>query len=128
MRKRIGLLAAAGALALVGATAPTAAADGHGQGYYGVWASNVNVREVYPDACWDHPSTTNCPSVLGQVSAPTEVFVRCQFPGQTIGGNPYWVVVEVPGWTHYGVMPSYYIDNASNWIDGVPTDCVWAGG
>ncbi|MEV7341866.1 hypothetical protein [Streptomyces sp. NPDC093544] len=129
MRKRTALLAAAGALALVGTSAPNAAADGHGIGYYGLWATGVNVREMYPiDSCWDYPSPANCPDVLGQVGAPTQVFVRCQIPGQPVGGNPYWVVVEVPGWSKYGVMASYYLDNSSNWIDGVPDHCVWSGG
>ncbi|WP_248502675.1 hypothetical protein [Streptomyces sp. D2-8] len=49
-----------------------------------------------------------------------EVLVYCQIPGQSVGGNPYWVMVQPRGWDKYGIMSSYYIENNTNWIDGVP--------
>jgi hypothetical protein len=91
--------------------------SGHGTGYYGVWATNVNVR-AESTACYNYPSTTNCTPVIQQVSSPQQVWVYCQKAGQTIGINPYWVLVDTS--QNLGWMASYYIDNATNWIDGVP--------
>ncbi|HZM80336.1 MAG TPA: hypothetical protein VFC19_31760 [Candidatus Limnocylindrales bacterium] len=91
--------------------------SGHGIGWYGVWATNVNVRQNN-SACAYYPSTTNCPVILTTVSAPEQVYVYCQKAGQTIVINPYWVYVYAHG--YIGWMASYYIDNATNWIDGVP--------
>ncbi|MFE0477936.1 hypothetical protein ACFW2V_40720 [Streptomyces sp. NPDC058947] len=119
MRKTTAALAAAGALALVVTTAQSAAADGHGRGWYGVWANGVNVRSIDGD-CIHAPSTTNCPSIIGQLNSWDEVMVYCQVPGQSVGGNPYWLMVQPRGWSQYGIMSSYYVENTTNWIDGVP--------
>jgi hypothetical protein len=108
-----------GVILTIATTATPAHASGYGQGWYGVWATNVNVREGGDPTCDNYPSTTNCPNIRTTVSAPEQVWVYCQKAGQTIGGNPYWLIVVnangVPGW-----MASYYTDNATNWIDGVP--------
>ncbi|WP_059005609.1 hypothetical protein [Streptomyces specialis] len=124
MRKRVLGVAAATAATVLGglATAAPAHATGHGPGNYGVWASNVNVRDNWgnPAACENYPSPTNCPNVLVKLSPPAQVYVQCQTVGQTVGGNPYWVRVFVSSASETGYMASYYIDNATNWIDGVP--------
>ncbi|MGW0846772.1 hypothetical protein ACWD26_43000 [Streptomyces sp. NPDC002787] len=117
--------AAAGAMVLAVAgvglsTAGTAHADGHGEGYYGVWAANVNVRSITSEQCYLWPSASNCPSVVDRVSSPESVWVYCQTEGsQTVGGNPYWVNVRTAR-GQSGYMASYYISNVTNWIDGVP--------
>ncbi|MCX4817657.1 hypothetical protein OG601_44485 [Streptomyces sp. NBC_01239] len=41
-----------------------------------------------------YPSVANCPSVQTKVNAGETVTVICQQPGQTVGGNPYWVLVN----------------------------------
>ncbi len=132
MRKKTAVFAAAAALALVFTTAESASADGHGRGYYGVWADGVNIRDVNEGNCFNAPSTANCPTVIGQINSWDDVFIYCQIPGQSVGGNPYWVMVQPRGWSKYGVMSSYYIENNSNWIDGVPgpngSGCAMAGG
>ncbi|MER7561488.1 hypothetical protein ACGFWE_04840 [Streptomyces sp. NPDC048523] len=110
------VIAAAG---LVFGTAGAAHATGHGEGYYGVWASGVNVRAGGGEQCYLYPSATNCPDVQTTVSSPARVWVYCQQEGaQSVGDNPYWVwVLTASG--HRGYMASYYTDNATNWIDGV---------
>ncbi|KOX20702.1 hypothetical protein ADL06_27075 [Streptomyces sp. NRRL F-6491] len=121
MRTRVTTAVAATALAagtLTGA-AGTAHADGRGVGWYGVWASNVNLR-TGGEECQLRPGTVNCFRVVNQVSAPAAVYVYCQTYGvESVGGNPYWLWV-MPTHGERGYMSSYYIDNASNWIDGVP--------
>jgi hypothetical protein len=110
------VIAAAG---LVFGTAGAAHATGHGAGYYGVWASGVNVRSGGGEQCYLYPSAANCPNVETTVSSPAQVWVYCQQEGaQRVGGNPYWVWVLTPS-GHRGWMASYYTDNATNWIDGV---------
>ncbi|MFD5629131.1 MULTISPECIES: hypothetical protein [unclassified Streptomyces] len=105
---------------LVVGTAGAAQATGHGEGYYGVWASGINVRDGGGELCYLYPSTANCPTVQTTVSSPAQVWVYCQQEGaQSVGGNPYWVWVLTPS-GHRGYMASYYTDNATNWIDGVP--------
>ncbi|MFD7247001.1 MULTISPECIES: hypothetical protein [Streptomyces] len=120
MRRTTAALAVAGALALVVTTSQSAAADGHGKGWYGVWADGVNVRDINEGNCIHAPSTSNCPTVLGQINSWDEVLVYCQIPGQSVGGNPYWLMVQPRGWTKYGIISSYYVENNTNWIDGVP--------
>ncbi|MGZ3103649.1 hypothetical protein [Streptomyces sp. H72] len=114
----IGAIALAATGTLTGA-AGTAHADGHGVGWYGVWASGVNLR-TGGEACQLRPGTVNCFRIVNQVSAPEAVYVYCQTYGiESVGGNPYWLWV-MPTHGERGYMSSYYIDNASNWIDGVP--------
>ncbi|ANJ06098.1 hypothetical protein GCM10010220_12310 [Streptomyces parvulus] len=112
---------AVAAAGLVFGTAGSAHATGHGEGYYGVWASGVNVRAGGGEQCYLYPSAANCPTVQTTVSSPAQVWVYCQQEGaQSVGGNPYWVwVLTASG--HRGYMASYYTDNATNWIDGVPS-------
>lgn len=93
--------------------------SGNGPGWYGVWATGVNVRRDSSEQCSDFPSTTYCPYIVTKVSAPQAVYVHCQQPGQTVGGNPYWVWINTAS-NHRGWMASYYTNNATNWIDGVP--------
>lgn len=117
------LLSAAGAAALaaglLAGASGTAHADGRGPNWYGVWASSVNVR-TGGEQCHLWPSTSTCPIVKETVSAPRTVYVHCQTEGsQTVGGNPYWVWVQTTNGS-YGFMASYYIQNQTNWIDGVP--------
>ncbi|MER7639224.1 MULTISPECIES: hypothetical protein [unclassified Streptomyces] len=121
MRKR-GIITAALATVAAGILgAPAAHADGHGVGVYGVWANSVNVRDNAPGTtgCGVYPSVANCPSVQTKVNAGETVTVICQQPGQTVGGNPYWVLVSTTNGNHMGYMASYYIKNTTNWIDGV---------
>ncbi|MFB6893559.1 hypothetical protein ACFCX4_30055 [Kitasatospora sp. NPDC056327] len=119
--------AAAGAvlLATTGlglATGGTAHASGHGEGWYGVWASDVNLRRG-GEGCYLWPSVTECFIVDGTVSAPAQVWVYCQtVGGQVVGGNPYWVWVRTADGRR-GYIASYFIDNVTNWIDGVPDRC-----
>lgn len=118
--------AVAGALLCVAAPlvsgASAAHATGHGQGWYGIWGNNVNVRERVSADCFLYPSVGNCPDIVGQVNSWNNAYVWCQQLGQSVGGNPYWVWVSadngLDGW-----MSSYYIENSSNKIDGVP-QCV----
>ncbi|KUO12681.1 hypothetical protein [Streptomyces sp. DSM 15324] len=117
------LASAACALALAAGTllgtAATAHADGHGSGWYGVWAANVNIR-TGGEWCQIAPSVDRCPNVQAQVGAPRAVFVYCQVEGdQVVGGNPYWVWVATTDNTR-GYMASYYLNNRTDWIDGLP--------
>jgi hypothetical protein len=119
--------AAATALLVAGTTfvtvgAPEAAASGHGAGFYGVWADNVAVRADSSEQCDLYPGPGNCPQVVDHVYSWSVVEVRCQnSTGTRVGGNPYWVWISSPNGT-LGWMASYYIENATNRIDGVP-DC-----
>ncbi|GHJ44005.1 hypothetical protein Cs7R123_13470 [Catellatospora sp. TT07R-123] len=120
--KRLFRALAVAAVGMVAATtlaATPAHASGYGVGWYGIWASSVNVRNNGGDACYNYPGPANCPTVLTTVSAPQQVYVYCQKAGETIGGNPYWVYAYANGM--YGWLAGYYTDNATNWIDGVPT-------
>ncbi|MBY8885208.1 hypothetical protein K7472_10165 [Streptomyces sp. PTM05] len=118
---------AAGAARPVAAAyrSPSAArpADGHGPGTYEVWATDVNVRdpvdEAHELACDSSPSTTNCGAVVATLSSPETVYVACQQPGETIGGNPYWLSVRV-GAELWGWMAGYYVKNHTDSIDGLP--------
>lgn len=92
--------------------------SGHGVGWYGVWGTGVNVRKDSSEQCNSFPGPGNCPTILTTVSAPEAVYVRCQKLGEWVAINPYWVFISVRG--HRGWMASYYIDNDTNWIDGVP--------
>ncbi|MEU6172062.1 hypothetical protein ABZ832_09035 [Streptantibioticus parmotrematis] len=98
-------------------------ADGHGPGMYEVWATDVNVRdpvdEAHELACNSSPSTTNCGAVVATLSSPETVYVACQQPGETIGGNPYWLSVRI-GAELWGWMASYYVKNHTDSIDGLP--------
>ncbi|MFI6038534.1 hypothetical protein ACIBBD_31260 [Streptomyces sp. NPDC051315] len=124
LRTRLAATVGATVLATAGTvvgTAGTAHADGHGVGWYGVWATGVNIR-AGGEFCHLYPSTWECDRIVNQVSAPEAVYVYCQeYGGQSVGGNPYWLWVA-PTHGERGWMASYYIDNVTNWIDGVP-DC-----
>lgn len=137
MRKKIAALAAAAmaisTVAFAGsADAATAAAgttqaaahrsvvsphDGHGQGIYYVWTT-VNLRNSNP-TCHNYPSTWNCP-LEGSVPAGAAINITCQDPGESINGNPYWVWAYVFETGQYGFLASYFVENSTNWIDGVP--------
>ncbi|WIX81237.1 hypothetical protein QRX50_10965 [Amycolatopsis carbonis] len=88
---------------------------------YHTWAADVNARgggEVHWSQCANYPSTTNCDWVIGKVSQDWGLDVICQRAGQTIGGNPYWVLVDthVPAgaYAYQAWIASYYIDYPSN--------------
>ncbi|MFE9452170.1 hypothetical protein [Streptomyces sp. NPDC006739] len=110
------VLTAAGTLA---AAAPQAAAANQ---YYRTWATHVNVRvsNADPDGCGRYPSVATCPDVRGQVEPGTDFYVYCQGHGQTVGGNPYWLMIGTETMT--GWMASYYVDYPSNRLPDVP-DC-----
>jgi hypothetical protein len=115
-----GLLVAGTTFVTVGA--PTAAATGHGEGFYGVWADNVSVRADSSEQCDLYPGPSNCPDVIDHVNSWSVVYIYCQnSTGTNIGGNPYWVWVSTPNGIR-GWMASYYIENATNRIDGL-ADC-----
>ncbi|HWD79712.1 MAG TPA: hypothetical protein VG497_12545 [Kribbella sp.] len=118
--------AAAAGLLIAGTTLVTgatqASASGNGVGWYGVWADNVAVRADSSEECDLYPGPGNCPNVVDRVNSSSIVYVYCQnSTGTNVGGNPYWVWVQTLN-GNYGWMASYYIENASNRIDGVP-DC-----
>ena len=115
-----GLLVAGTTFVTVGA--PEAAATGHGEGFYGVWADNVAVRADSSEHCDLYPGPTSCPYVNDRVHSWSVVYVYCQNgTGTPVGGNPYWVWVSTPN-GQLGWMASYYIENATNRIDGLD-DC-----
>ncbi|MET7708356.1 hypothetical protein [Micromonospora sp. NPDC005413] len=114
---KLGVATAAATLAATALVATPAQAAGHGEGWYGVWASNVNVRQDSSEQCYDAPAPWACPNILTKVSAPQQVYIVCQKAGETVGGNPYWVMVRANG--VQGWMASYYTNNATNWIDGL---------
>jgi len=118
--RRIGLTAAAAAIAIATTTAVAAPAHatGHGQGWYGVWAYDVNIRQNADVWCSVYPGPSRCPVVLTTVSAPQQVYVYCQTGGEMVGINDFWVWVYGNG--HYGWMASYFTDNETNVIDYVP--------
>lgn len=121
---RRALTAVAGALLGVAAPlvsgASAAHATGHGVGWYGIWGNNVTVRDG-GYACHTYPAVGTCTSIKGYVNSWHNAFVWCQKAGQTVGGNPYWVYVTTDTNPQFGgFMASYYIENSSNWIDGVP--------
>jgi hypothetical protein len=111
-----GLLVAGTTFVTVGA--PEAAAAGHGVGFYGVWGDNVSVR-TGGEWCYLYPGPDSCTSVVDHVNSWSVVKIFCQNDtGTVVGGNPYWVWVETPN-NIRGWMASYYIENASNSIDGL---------
>jgi hypothetical protein len=111
-----GLLIAGTTFVTVGA--PTASAAGHGEGFYGVWADSVSVR-IGGEQCSLYPGPDTCPIVLDHVNSWSVVRIFCQVStGTVVGGNPYWVWVETPN-NIRGYMSSYYIENATNSIDGL---------
>ncbi|MEU0094289.1 hypothetical protein [Kribbella sp. NPDC006257] len=115
-----GLLIAG--ITFVTAGAPQAAAAGHGAGFYGVWADNVSVRADSSEECDLYPGPGNCPRVIDHVNSWSVVKVFCQNgTGTVVGGNPYWLWVSTPNGI-YGWMASYYVENATNRIDGLE-DC-----
>lgn len=73
--------------------------------------------------CRSHTNTGEVHEETGnhhrRARAGETVTVICQQPGQTVGGNPYWVLVSTTNGNHMGFMASYYIKNTTNWIDGV---------
>jgi hypothetical protein len=112
-----GLVVAGTSFVTVGA--PTASAAGHGEGFYGVWADNVAVRANSNDECNLYPSPTQCAHVIDHVNSWSVVQVFCQNPnGYKVGGNPYWLWVSTPN-GEWGWMASYYVENATNKIDGL---------
>jgi hypothetical protein len=123
LRKLLSVVAVTGAtLGLMLGSIAVANASGHGPGWYGVTANGVAVRAEASEECSLRPSPTNCPRVLYRVNAGQQVYVVCQNGfGQVVGGNPYWVWVYATN-REAGWMASYYTNNASNRIDGVP-DC-----
>jgi hypothetical protein len=122
-RKLLSIVVVAGAsLGLMGGSVAVANASGHGPGWYGVTANGVAVRQETGEECSLYPGPTTCPNVLYRVNAGQQVNVVCQNgTGAVVGGNPYWVWVNAAG-QRAGWMASYYTNNASNRIDGVP-DC-----
>ncbi|MCK8677022.1 hypothetical protein [Streptomyces lichenis] len=104
--------------------ATTASAAPAADRMYRTWATNVNLRsnEGNPTACSSHPSTTNCPNVRQQVQPSHQLYVYCQKQGQTVGGNPYWVLVNDYTAPNTGWIASYYIDYPANRLPDVP-DC-----
>jgi hypothetical protein len=129
-RAATALAAAATALAAAGtltaATQPAVAAPAHQSAaadrYYHTWATNVNVRvsNADPDGCGRYPSVATCPDVRGQVQPGTQFYVYCQGHGQTVGGNPYWLMIGTDTMT--GWMASYYVAYPDNRLPDVP-DC-----
>ncbi|MFJ2610499.1 hypothetical protein ACIO13_36940 [Streptomyces sp. NPDC087425] len=118
------LLATAGTLV---ATAQPAGAAPASDRYYQTWATDVNVRvsNADPEGCGRRPSVANCPDVRGRVQPGTQFYVYCQGPGgQTVGGNPYWLMIGTDRLT--GWMASYYVDYPNNRLPDVP-DCPGQG-
>ena len=116
--RKLGVVTAAATLAATVLVAAPAQASGYGVGWYGVWAYGVNVRADQSEQCYDFPGPLRCPRIVTTVSAPQQVYLTCQKAGETVGGNPYWVFMNMPGFT--GWMASYYTNNATDWIDGLP--------
>ncbi|MCH0564834.1 MULTISPECIES: hypothetical protein [unclassified Streptomyces] len=112
---------AVAALSLSAALPVTAHAAQAGR-YYHTWATNVNVRvsDADPNTCGRHPSVANCPDVRERLQPGTQFYVYCQGPGQTVGGNPYWLMIN--SGTATGWMASYYVAYPDNRLPGVP-DC-----
>ncbi|MES4889453.1 SH3 domain-containing protein [Streptomyces sp. NPDC096012] len=108
------------------ATAPTAGARtapaAQAGRYYHTWATDVSVRvsEADPNTCGRHPSVANCPDVREHLQPSTQFYVYCQGPGQTVGGNPYWLMIN--SGTTTGWMASYYVAYPDNRLPDVP-DC-----
>ncbi|MET9147748.1 SH3 domain-containing protein [Streptomyces sp. NPDC058319] len=129
-------LAAPAALAVTTAavllsTAPTAGARTaaptvQAGRYYHTWATDVNVRvsESDPNTCGRHPSVANCPDVRERLQPGKQFYVYCQGPGQTVGGNPYWLMINSD--TTTGWMASYYVAYPDNRLPDVP-DCPGMG-
>jgi len=89
------------------------------------WTNNVAFRySTGPDGdiCDTAPSPTNCNSVFTNLTTADEFLVQCQQKGaQTVGSNPYWLRVVIPGGLDTkGWIPSWYLDSPKNWVDGVP--------
>ncbi|MEV6416580.1 hypothetical protein [Kribbella sp. NPDC051718] len=111
-----GLLLAGTTFVTVGAS--TASAAGHGAGFYGVWGDGVAVR-TGGEQCSLYPGPFNCSNIVDYVNNWSVVRIFCQVStGTVVGGNPYWVWVETPN-NIRGYMSSYYIENATNSIDGL---------
>jgi len=74
-------------------------------------ANGVYVRDVNGADRAESPSTSHCP-VIGQINSWDEVSVYCQIPGQTVGGNPYRVLVSLRGRDKYsyGSVPRPHPD------------------
>ncbi|MEU0095562.1 hypothetical protein [Kribbella sp. NPDC006257] len=64
--------------------------------------------------------TENCSPFVRQRGE--SVMVDAQRLGRTVGTNPYWVHVKfwpADGWMREGWMPSWYLNYAKNFVDGV---------
>lgn len=127
MRIRTTLAGMAAATALVATAGAASAAVPHAGNQalgpaatFTVWATDVNVRDNpgNPGLCDGFPSTANCPAVAGKLQPGQPFEAICQNDGQTISGNPWWVYIQ-RGDTR-GYIASYYVDNASNQLPGVP--------
>lgn len=117
---------AVAAAAVLLTTAPTAGAGSasaaQADRYYRTWATDVNVRvsEAAPSTCGRHPSVANCPDVRERLQPSKQFYVYCQGPGQTVGGNPYWLMINTD--TTTGWIASYFVDYPDNRLPDVP-DC-----
>ncbi|MFF3849071.1 hypothetical protein [Streptomyces sp. NPDC002328] len=91
---------------------------------YHTWATDVNLRANEADqaTCSRYPSVSNCPNVRQRVQPHHQLYVYCQKQGQTIGGNPYWLLVNDYTDSNTGWLASYYIDYPHNRLPDVP-DC-----
>ncbi|MER5377087.1 hypothetical protein [Streptomyces sp. NPDC002553] len=100
--------------------ARTAAADR----MYHTWATDVNLRANEADqaTCSRYPSVSTCPDVRQRVQPHHQLYVYCQQRGQTIGGNPYWVLVNDYTDSNTGWLAGYYIDYPDDRLPDVP-DC-----
>ncbi len=81
---------------------------------------DLRANESNQTACSTYPSTANRPDVRQQVQPHHQFHVYCQKQGQTIGGNPYWLLVNdytAPG---TGWIASYYIGYRANRLPDVP--------
>ncbi|MEU0674707.1 hypothetical protein ABZ330_17775 [Streptomyces sp. NPDC006172] len=91
---------------------------------YHTWATDVNLRANEADqaTCSRYPSVRTCPDVRQRVQPHHQLYVYCQKQGQTVGGNPYWLLVNDYTDSNTGWLASYYIDYPDNRLPDVP-DC-----
>ncbi|MEV0607138.1 FG-GAP-like repeat-containing protein [Polymorphospora rubra] len=88
---------------------------------YTTWQSGLNVRQPNP-TCDAFPSTTNCPTIIGNLNTTTQFTPICQLVGSGVGGNPYWVRIvtttNLTGW-----IAGYYVNYTENQLPDVP-NCI----
>ncbi|MFI0938675.1 hypothetical protein [Streptomyces sp. NPDC021020] len=99
----LGLAAAGAATAVLAVGTPAFATTD-----VTIWDANANVRDCYHPP-QSYPSTSCAPQATLEAWLPVRLV--CQYPGQTVSGDPYWDYVLYPATSAHGAGEGYVSDS-----------------